>query len=115
MQSTFKSYVYEQVDSTVRRRLSVEPLESIRDRFDGVENLSTASEEVFMTGHFYPGLQPIRKLRKYRKQAQSVKCRKDSRKGNEMGCGVFFVFCLDCKHCLGFHVMHESEGPRTVR
>lgn len=116
VRGTFVSHAYEKPDGNGRRtRVEVETvsLEDVRDDFSEHSYLDSAIDELFKTGHYYPQLKPIRMLRNYVPHKTSS-CRKDAKKGTQLGDGTFFLFCLDCKHCLGFHLMQESEGPRTV-
>lgn len=116
---TYRSYVfaYPETGAQRRRRLPHSPplLGPQRHDFSQHAFLSDAEREMFNTGHYYPGMPPIRMLRKYVRRKPEPSCRKESRNGTHLGPGTFFVFCIDCRRCLGFHVMRESEGPKTVR
>ena len=41
-------------------------------------------------------------------------CGKYANRRNRFMPGVLLVFCLDHGTCLGFHVMHNHESPRTL-
>lgn len=101
-----------QLTDSCRRKIPATPLSEINtDRSLFLEPL----EELFATGNYYPTLPVIRKLRQYAKSQNEPSCRKESKKGGRLSDGTFLVFCVDCRRCLGFHLMAEAEGPRTVR
>lgn len=117
MRDTFVSHQYEKrLGDNRRRRVDVNatPLEEVRDDFSQFPFLANPLEELYRTGFFYPHHKVIRKVRNYIPRSSPTPCRKDARKGTQLGDGTFFLFCLDCRYCLGFHLMHEAEGPKTV-
>lgn len=41
-------------------------------------------------------------------------CNKDAYQRRQMSPGLFVLHCMGCKNCIGFHMMAESESPRTL-
>lgn len=118
LDQTYKTYAFAYPDAGAQRRRrlpqSPPPLREERHDFSKYAYLCDAENELFHTGHYYPGMPVIRQLRKYIRRKAEPACRKESRSGSRLGPGTFFVFCVDCRRCLGFHVMKDSEGPKTV-
>lgn len=46
--------------------------------------------------------------------ADGVSCNKFKNITRDLAPGMFVLHCLKCAACLGFHIMHESESPRTL-
>lgn len=99
-------------DGVKHKSVTTEDL-PINDIASPFENLM---DELFGTGFYYPDLPVVRKLRNYISTTSgNVECRKKAQSFGKLGDGTFLMFCLDCRQCLGFHIMSEAEGPRTVR
>lgn len=41
-------------------------------------------------------------------------CKKDAYTRRQLSPGLFVMWCLCCGNCIGFHMMRDSESPRTL-
>lgn len=77
------------------------------------------TNEMLQTLYCYPSRRPIRRLRRYQvsksatHRQQSV-CTKRTSYSNTRGPGCFFVYCLQHRVCLGFHMLRNHESPQTI-
>ena len=50
----------------------------------------------------------------FRSQRTGATCNKQQYRHRQLTAGLFFVYCLDCSHCVGFVAMKDAESPRTL-
>ena len=50
----------------------------------------------------------------YHSQRTGSTCNKQQYRHRQLTAGLFFMYCLDCSHCIGFVAMRDAESPRTL-
>ncbi|MGL4707971.1 MAG: hypothetical protein ACRCWH_07100 [Aeromonas veronii] len=72
-------------------------------------------DELWSTGCYFPGYRICRKIKDIHITAKECKtCNKDYFKGGACAPGVVLFYCVAHQICIGFVVLDNAEGPRTI-